>query len=96
MANAEGRWDGAEKAQRHRELCEFYVSCYSNSLDRRALQKRIKAVHEATQVYLTDKMDEVIGFPLTGRPEYDSLAKLFFEYFHDIACRVLEEQTAAP
>lgn len=91
MANAQGRWDGAEKAQRHRELCCFYVAAHVGLSDPDGALlcvSEYQAVHEATQE-LTDRMDEVIGFPLSGRPDYDTLAPLFFERFHALAMAAL-------
>lgn len=92
MSCAEGRWDGAEKAQRHAELCTFYVAAVRGVADsahvRRHHEGDYQFVHGATQA-LTDNLDTEIGFPLTGRPDYDKLAPLFFERFHDLAIRAL-------
>lgn len=33
ISNTDGRWDGWEKAQRHRDLCSFYVAMYLNIKD---------------------------------------------------------------
>lgn len=70
MSNASGRMDGHEKAQRHIELCTFYVAAVRgvDDLDmvRRGLdchEDDYQAVHDATQA-LTDHLDEAIGFPL--------------------------------
>lgn len=94
MSNAEGRWDGAEKATRHSELCSFYVAVVKGSRD----EDRVRAdygedysrVHHATQA-LTDNLDEVIGFPLSGRPDYDVLGPLFFEHFHCLAMSAMTQ-----
>ena len=95
MSNASGRMDGHEKAQRHIELCTFYVAAVRgvDDLDmvRRGLdchEDDYQAVHDATQA-LTDHLDEVIGFPLEGRPDYGALAPLFFERFHMLAMQAL-------
>lgn len=86
MANAHGRWDGAEKAQRHRELCQFYAALHLgvgiDAVDITGSEYR--AIHRATQD-LTDSLDEAIGFPLESDPDYDELAPLFFDRFHDLA-----------
>lgn len=95
MANAEGRWDGAEKALRHRDLCSFYVAIFHGYADpeKAARENRdtYDAVHSATQK-LTDHLDEVIGFPLRGAPDYDQLAPAFFKRFNTLA---MEGLTAA-
>lgn len=93
MSNAEGRWDGAEKATRHREMCGFYVAVTQGIEvhDAHRLHPDIcKAVHKATQV-LTDNLDEKIGFPLKGRPDYDDLFPKFFSEFHRIAMDAVAE-----
>lgn len=95
MSNTSGRMDGYEKAQRHIELCTFYVAAVRgvDDLDmvRRGLESHeedYQAVHDATQA-LTDHLDEVIGFPLEGQPDYDRLEPLFFEHFHRYAMEAL-------
>lgn len=92
MSNAEGRWNGAEKAHCHEELCRYYVAAYRGTSTDRArrdgLNDTYNAVHRATQA-LTDHMDEVIGFPLEGRPDYDTLAPKFFAEFHRLAVGAL-------
>lgn len=96
MSNADGRQDGAEKAMRHIQLCTFYVAAVRgvDDLDRVrsgypvAYEDDFQAVHSATQE-LTDHLDEVIGFPLKGRPDYDTLAPLFFQRFHALAMGAL-------
>lgn len=91
MSNAEGRWDGFEKALRHRELCQFYVAAvkgtdHPDKVD--VTSEDFLAVHTATQE-LTDRLDEAIGFPISGRPDYDDLEPKFFEKFHDLAMAAL-------
>lgn len=92
MSNAEGRWDGAEKALRHTELCQFYVAAVRGHDDpdtvRRQFEDDYQAVHSRTQE-LTDRMDEAIGFPLVGQPKYDKLDRLFFDRFHELAISAL-------
>lgn len=92
MSNADGRWDGAEKAVRHRELCSFYLAAkYGISDPEFALQTHIEEyqlLHEYTQE-LTDNLDVEIGFPVKGRPDYDRLESLFFERFHALAIEFL-------
>jgi len=91
MVNAHGCWDGAEKAQRHRELCCFYVAARLGLLDEGSVKLNCPeyvAVHDATRE-LTGCLDEAIGFPLLGSPDYDTLAPLFFARFHALAMRAL-------
>ncbi len=92
LVHQEGRWDGVEKAIRHRELCQFYVAVHRGQLDPEAIQETdalYREVHEVTQS-LTDHLDEAIGFPLVGRPDYDRLIPLFFERFHALALEAME------
>lgn len=94
MSNAHGRWDGAEKAQRHIELCQFYVAAFRGLNDAEKVEldgKDFKAVHSATQ-QLTDRLDEAIGFPLDKTPDYAKLEPLFFEQFHSLATQALIAQ----
>lgn len=91
MANAEGRWDGAEKAQRHLEMSYFYAAVVHGVSEDQARifhDETYMAVHDNTQT-LTDNLDTEIGFPLTGRPDYDALAPKFFERFHELAMQAL-------
>lgn len=92
MSCADGREDGAEKALRHRELCAFYVAVVHGYADPevacREREDAYVAAHAATQ-QLTDYMDEVIGFPLRGRPDYYTLAPAFFKQFHALAMQAL-------
>jgi hypothetical protein len=92
MSNAGGRPNGAEKALRHRELCQFYVAAVHGVADPELVHREhdaiYQAVHTATQE-LTDYLDEVIGFPVEERPDYDKLEPLFFEHFHRLAMTAL-------
>lgn len=87
MSCAHGRWDGAEKATRHIQLCNHYVATFLGGTLEDAMsdhEAAWKAVHDGTQA-LTGYMDEVIGFPLETRPDYDVLAPKFFAEFHRLA-----------
>lgn len=91
MSNADGRWDGAEKAMCHIEMCQFYVGVLRGVAPddvRRDFEVEFQAIHSKTQE-LTDHLDECIGFPLIGSPDYDVLAPLFFETFHELAMGAL-------
>ena len=95
MCNADGREDGAEKALRHDNLCRIYLaSVFGCSVDdARSLRgAEYDAVHERTQE-LTGYMDEVIGFPLKGRPDYDILQPKFFSSFVRLADEAIEVST---
>ena len=100
MSNAHGRWNGAEKALYHRELCKFYVAAVRGFDDEGLVDlcgEDFNAVHKSTQ-QLTDRMDEVIGFPLDSAPDYAKLEPLFFEHFHTLAMQALQvsQQPAPP
>jgi hypothetical protein len=90
MSNAINRWDGAEKALRHEELCKFYVAAIQGSTPDRvySFEDDYQRLHEATRA-LTDNLDAVIGFPLDHEPDYDIYAPRFFEQFHKIAIDTL-------
>lgn len=102
MANAYGRWDGAEKAQRHESLSKIFVAWWfslegpdeAGSLmtggGDRPTQLVYRVVHDATQD-LTDNMDEKIGFPLESRPNYGELEPKFFEAFYTLAVDALRK-----
>lgn len=91
IANTAGRLDGWEKAQRHREMCQFYVAVHTGIPEPENVDTTSQSyakVHTATQA-LTDYLDEVIGFPLSGTPNYDSLVDSFFVRFHQLALEAL-------
>lgn len=90
MSNAEGRENGAEKAEYHIKLCQFYVAFVRGQDDPATISpydKDFKLIHAKTQ-QLTSYLDDAIGFPLKGTPDYDSLKVLFFERFHELALSV--------
>jgi len=92
MSNAEGRQDGYAKAMHHIKLCEIYVAGIKGcSIDKAGMifndggeSFLYEDIHDKTQA-LTAYMDEVIGFPITGRPDYDRLAPKFFREFVKLA-----------
>lgn len=93
MCNAHGRWDGAEKAERHNQMCSFYVAVWLG-IEPDAVGKFPRAAHAFQTVRvatreLTDYLDERIDFPLAGTPDYDALAPKFFEQFHHLAVKAL-------
>lgn len=95
MACAHGRWDGFEKATRHKELCSFYVAVVRGGdpdTIRRTHESDYQNVHTTTQ-QLTDNMDTQIGFPLDSKPDYDVLVPRFFARFHQLALFALGVDT---
>jgi len=92
MSNAHGHWNGAEKAQCHIQLCQFYVAVVRGFDDAEKVEldgEDFKAVREMTQ-QLTDRLDEVIGFPIDSTPDYEKLEPLFFDHFHVLAMQALQ------
>jgi len=102
MSNADGRWDGAEKAQRHLRLSNWFTAWWFE-LSGEDAGKRFhlrsgkfkdenvaRLVHDSTTP-LTDYLDEVIGFPLEGRPDYNTLSPKFFDKFYELATTKLQE-----
>jgi hypothetical protein len=91
ICNTVGRLDGFEKASVHRELCTFYTALHLGVSveDVDTTCQEYDKIHEATQA-LTDYMDERIGFPLYSRPDYDSLAPVFFHHFHELAVSAVD------
>lgn len=93
MSNADGRLNAAEKAAKHMELCIFYVAAIrgiDTDAVRRCYPRDYQAVHEKTQE-LTSCLDTAIGFPITGRPDYERLEPEFFDRFHDLALKSLND-----
>ncbi|HEX7330347.1 MAG TPA: hypothetical protein VF290_02540 [Pyrinomonadaceae bacterium] len=91
MSNALNRIDPAEKAERHIQLCKFYVAAVRGcSLDNAMsdFEDDFDRLHDESQE-LTSSLDTEIGFPLDQTPDYANLNPKFFERFHAIACRVL-------
>lgn len=91
LANTDGRLNGFEKAQRHMELCSFYVAVVRGveiDLARRRFEDDYQRVHDVTQ-QLTSYLDTEIGFPLKGCPDYDRLSTAFFDRFHALAMEAL-------
>ena len=94
MANTQGRENGAEKALYHQRLCEFYVAVWYGLDDptraRLEHEDEYQRVHDETQE-LTSYLDVIIRFPLDDpHPDYDRLAPLFFDRFHQLAIAALE------
>lgn len=82
MANTKGREDGIEKSEQHWKisniLAEFVLATSANAKTRTASI----SIHNYLANILTDRMDEVIFFPL-DKPlygtEYDQFKEAFFD-----------------
>jgi hypothetical protein len=80
LANTYDRLDGNEKYERHKNisiiLYEFLTCKKYNEIKNFPLMRNI---HDYLAEILTDRMDEVIGFPIYERPyDYDDLTVKFF------------------
>ena len=79
MANSCQRFDGSEKADRHIIISKLLVEYITTNED--SVHICWKPVHDYLADILTDRMDEVIGFPI-DKPlygdDYDLLAEKFF------------------
>lgn len=91
LACTHGRWSGAEKAQRHDEMCAVYaaIAVGRHDVDELRGEHAFEALHtrvrEATRE-ITDALDDAIGFPVDDpHPDLDLLTGRFFERFHEIA-----------
>ena len=92
MANTEGRQDGFEKAHHHMELTKIYLASIlfcdkdrTHYVNEPNGMEMFEDIHDHTQE-LTSYLDTEIGFPLDDtRPDYDTLAPLFFNRFIELA-----------
>jgi hypothetical protein len=87
ISNADGREDGALKAHMHDQLCRFMVAAiHGGDTDsvRLDFDEAWHAVHDGTQA-LTDHLDTELGFPVSGRPEYETMVPKFFDRFFTLA-----------
>lgn len=90
MSNTYGREDGNERAERHRNISAIIFSFvaikkYHEIRDFR----KMKVIHDYLAEILTDRMDEVIGFPIKKEiHDYDEYVWRFFnvviEHINDI------------
>lgn len=80
LANTYNRLDGNEKYERHVNISIIlyeFLTCkkYHEIHD----FPKMRNIHDYLAKILTDRMDEVIGFPIYERPnDYDELTKRFF------------------
>ena len=94
LANQIGRINGADKAFRHRDLCDFYAAVLTGEAIEFVAWKELEvhqAIHRKTQLALTDRLDETIGFDPGGRSDLEQDARRFFEVFHRVAFEVAAE-----
>lgn len=80
LANTYNRLDGNEKYERHVNisihLYEFLTCKKYNEIHD---FPKMRNIHDYLAEILTDRMDEVIGFPIYERPnDYDELTERFF------------------
>ena len=81
LANTYDRLDGNEKYERHKNIsvilyefltCKKYHEIYDFP--------KMRNIHDYLAEILTDRMDEVIGFPIYEKIyDYDELTERFFE-----------------
>lgn len=82
MANSCQRLDGAEKAERHINISTIiyeYIKCKILTPDHYG---EMRVIHDFLAEKLTDKMDEVIGFPINTPlygTDYDELHRKFIK-----------------
>lgn len=85
LSNDCNRLDGSEKADCHIEISKkiyqflFLIHFKFDRYDR--YWDEIRIIHDYLAEILTDKMDEVIGFPINTSciPEIDDFAEKFFQ-----------------
>ena len=90
------RFDGHEKAERHSQLCCFYIALLHGESDEdycRRYMEEFETIHEATQE-LTGYLNVKIGMPLKEEDLEDHyhlerLSWKFFKEFHQIAIKCL-------
>ena len=81
LVNTYGRLDGNEKYERHKNISVIlyeFLTCkkYNEIYD----FPKMRNIHDYLAEILTDRMDEVIGFPIYEKIyDYDELTERFFE-----------------
>lgn len=82
LANTYGRLDGNEKAEQHLEISSILFSyIFEEQYNERKHWKTMMRIHNFLAEILTDRLDEVIGFPidkLSCEIDYDDYGKRFF------------------
>lgn len=93
---AVSRHDGAEKAERHQRLSDFYTAvatgCDPDNARRDAFPL-YKRIHDDTKK-LTDNLDREIGLLPGRRPDLDAMKPAFFDRFHDLAITAIRRHAA--
>jgi len=90
IANTAGRQDGAEKAQRHMNLCHTYLKVMHGLEYKHSL---MMFIHDYSQS-LTSYLDEKIGFPVYDKhPDYSTLSRLFVAKFVEVCGAAYEAAT---
>jgi len=98
QSNACGMWDGALKANTHRQLCVLFLANKLQvsrpiveflEIDDKPI---ISSIREAT-LSLTDNLDDEIGFPLETAPNYKKLTPMFAGKFKKLANDWLDDRT---
>jgi len=79
-----GREDSCEKASRHINISNIILA-FLNAKPYNIKDHEVSMeIHDYLAEILTDRMDEVIGFPLDRRPyDYDELVNKFFNVIID-------------
>ena len=79
-----GREDSNEKAERHINISNIILSFINAKPYNIKEHEASMEIHDYLAEILTDRMDEVIGFPLDRRPyDYDELVNKFFNVIID-------------
>ena len=90
MSNTYGREDGVERAQRHMNISAIILSFITVKKYHEIHDfQKMKIIHDYLAEILTDRMDEVIGFPIKKEiHDYDEYVWRFFnvviEHINDI------------
>lgn len=85
LANTYNREDPCERAERHMEISGIIVGFIRCQKYHEIFHfKLMKEVHDYLAEILTDRMDEVIGFPVFEKPkDYNELVKKFIDVIID-------------
>lgn len=89
MANTFGRGDGAEKATRHREISEWLWEFIELKPYTVEIHEEVTLIHDFLAHHLTDRLDEVIDFPI-DRPihNYNNYQEKFCDVLINLIPRI--------
>lgn len=90
MANSCQRLDGAEKAEHHIAISKILVGFITCDEVKQECSPIWRNVHDYLADILTDKMDEVIGFPIYTPLYGDAYAHLAEKFFSVIINHLIE------